>query len=305
LKKDQKILIAGANGYLGTHLSHRLKELGYEVILTDRAQKSVLGYENYIQKDLEDSTGLQEFLNGVDVIFFFTGKTGPAEQSFNEPKEFIQGNEVTLVNVLTAIKGFENKPKIVFPSTRLLYKGIDGSGLTEAAAKEAKTVYAVNKLACENYLDLYQRCFGIDYIVFRISLPYGSFVRQHKVSHGIMSFLINSARNGESLKIYGNGNQAGSFIHISDLVNVLIQATFNDSLKNEIYNVGGEDNLTLNSVISSIAKKFDVGVEHVDWPKVSQFAEHGDLVFDSSKINSKIEYQPMYTFGKWLEEIQL
>lgn len=305
MNKTKKILLTGANGFLGSNLSHRLIELGYDVLLTDRAGKSVLNHENYIQEDLADPKDLMALLKGIDVVFFFTGKTGPADESFDDPKEFIVGNEVTLTNLLKEVKSLKNKPKIIFPSTRLLYKGLANLSITEDAEKEAKTVYAVNKIACENYLDLYQRCFGIDYVIFRISLPYGSLIPQQKVSYGVMSYLINKARSGESLKIYGSGEQMGTFIHVTDLVNIMIEGALNDKVINDVYNIGGNDNLKMKDAITAIANKFSVGLEQVDWPNVSQFAEHGDLIFDSSKMEKIIDYKYGVTFLSWLKEIKI
>jgi UDP-glucose 4-epimerase len=299
--KNQKILITGANGYIGSHLAKSLIDLNYSVVLTDVQESSILGYKYYYKEDLVNPSRLSELLEDVKYIFFFTGKTGPADESFCSPNNFIIGNEVTLTNLLSKLKDLKVKPKIIFPSTRLLYQGLVGQPLNENSTLEAKTVYAVNKIACENYLDLYHRCFEIEYVIFRISLPYGSFIPQKKVSYGVMSYLINRAKSGNSLKIYGNGDQIGTFIHIKDLIKVIISGAFSNNVSNDIFNIGGHDNLKMKDAILAIAEKFNVAVDHVDWPVISQFAENGDLIFNSNKLSSKLHCSYDYSFKKWLE----
>ena len=301
--KNKKILITGSNGYLGSHLAHQLLEGGYDVLLTDRGSKSILDKGNYIQEDLAHPKKLSSLLQGVDLIFFFTGRTGPANESFNNPEEFIVGNEITLTNLLKEVRLLSNKPRIIFPSTRLLYKGSGNTSINEEMELEAKTVYAVNKIACENYLDLYHRCFGVNYTIFRISLPYGSFLTQDKISHGVMSFLINRAKEGKDLKIYGSGTQKGTLIHIKDLINILIKGALDDRTANNTYNVGGKNDLMMKDVIYAITKKYGVNAHEVEWPEVSLFAEHGDLIFDSSKLSSIIDYECEYDFFEWLKKI--
>jgi UDP-glucose 4-epimerase len=298
-----KILITGSNGYIGSHLAKKMISNGYDISLTDIQEKSVLNYTKYFKLDFTEPNLINKRVEGFDYIFFLTGRTGPAQDSFENPNEFILGNEITLLNLLKSIKNNNKKPKIIFPSTRLLYAGSKYSFIDENSEIEPKTVYAVNKIACENYLDLYQRCFGIDYSVFRISLPYGSFFEPNSNSHGVMSFLIKNAIKGNGLKIFGTGSQKGTFIHIEDLVNILIEASLNSKTNNGIFNIGGKNNLTMKEVILAIAEKYKVNAENVPWPEVSLFAEHGDIVFNSDKLNNIIEYSCKHDFFKWLKKI--
>lgn len=299
----KKILITGSNGYLGSHIAEKLIKDGNNVILSDISKNSIIDCPNYIQDDLLKPKKLIDILKDVEIIFFFTGRTGPADDSFKNPHEFILGNELTLVNLLKEVRILKKKPRIIFPSTRLIYKGSEVSSIDEDSCLEAKTIYAVNKIACENYLDLYQRCFDINYTIFRISLPYGSFIKSDKISHGVMSFLLNKAQKGEDLSIFGSGEQVGTFTHIKDLVNMLVLGSFNPETINKSYNVGGKNELNMKEVINAISNKYNVNASFVPWPDVSFFAEHGDIIFDSSKLKKEIDYDCKYDFFEWLERI--
>lgn len=299
----KKILITGSNGYLGSHVAEKLIRDGNNVILSDISNSSIIDCSCYIQDDLLKPKSLIKILKDIDIIFFFTGRTGPANDSFMNPHEFIVGNEVTLTNLLKEVRKLKKKPRIIFPSTRLIYQGSEKSSIDEDSKLEAKTVYAVNKIACENYLDLYQRCFGISYTIFRISLPYGSYVKSNKISHGVMSFLLDKAQKGEDLSIFGSGEQRGTFTHINDLVNMLLLGSFTHKTINKTYNIGGKNILNMQEVINAISIKYNVNASKVPWPDIYFFAEHGDIIFNSSKLKEEIDYDYKYDFFEWLERI--
>ncbi len=298
-----KVLVVGSNGYIGSNLSQRLIEKGFDVRLTDLSKKSQINSKAYHQADFSDLSSIEKLVDGIDLIYFFAGKTGNSEEGFNNPQDFISGNEVTLVNLLNVLKDKSSKPKVIFPSTRLLYQGSEQL-ITENSPLEAKSVYAVNKLACENYLRIYNENFGIDYTIFRISLPYGTFVQQDHVSYGVMSYLINRAREGNALFIFGEGKQKGSFIHIKDLVELLILGGLSNDTVNEVFNIGGPDSLEIGTVVESIGNKFGVDVSHKEWPEVSRKTDQGDLVFDSSRLLNLLDYTYTNSFATWLNQTE-
>ena len=296
-------LVVGSNGYLGSNLSYQLIKIGVKVRLADISENSIIPSNHYTQIDFTEKAGIVSILKDIEIVFFFAGKTGDSQLGFNQPDQFILGNEVTLVNLLNVIKDLEIKPKIIFPSTRLIYQGSD-SEIDENSKLEPKSVYSVNKLACENYLRIFGNCFDIDFAIFRISLPYGSIVPQNRLSYGIMSFLVNSAMNKQPLKIYGDGKQIGSLIHIQDLVNIIVNASSSSETNNEIFNIGGPDHFEMGEVVKLIASKFDVDVENVNWPDISKKTDQGNLIFNSEKILKILNYSFQYNFKEWISQVK-
>ena len=65
----RKILVTGANGYLGSHLSYRLIEQGYDVVLSDIGDVSILKHKSYIQHDFSESKSIEHLLKEVDLVF--------------------------------------------------------------------------------------------------------------------------------------------------------------------------------------------------------------------------------------------
>ena len=151
-----KCVVIGGQGFLGRHLVYYLRKHGHKVCSYDII---TLDEEGYRRVDMTDKASVKEIDLHVDYIFMFAGLTGTFA-SFDAYEKYVNINEICLLNLLDAIRKSEYRPKVVFPSTRLIYKGIDNP-LKEEDEKECKTIYAANKLACEGYLKAYQDSFDI------------------------------------------------------------------------------------------------------------------------------------------------
>lgn len=202
-----KCAVIGSKGYIGKHIIKYLSDhyqviaMGYDIVDSEEI--------NYQKIDLTDKDSIQQIDLNVDYIFNFAGLTG-TYAGFDAYEKYVSANEITLLNLLDAIRKSEYRPKVIFPSTRLVYKGVD-KPLKEEDEKESKTIYAANKLACEGYLKAYHDSFDIPYTVFRICIPYGNLLSSD-YSFGTIGFFIRQAKNGKDITLYGGGTL--SLIHI-------------------------------------------------------------------------------------------
>lgn len=297
-----QVAIFGANGYLGRHIALDLSQSGESTIrLSDQQTFSFDQRDLYCQIDLRDVNAVRDFVEGCEYIFFSAGLTGTS-QGFENYREFVEINEVGLLNVLDACQRHGNKPKIIFPSSRLVYKGKQNTPLREDDEKEFKTIYALNKYAGEQYLKMYAHCFGVPYTVFRICVPYGSRLPASE-SYGTLSHFISQARDKGEVVIFGDGEQKRTLVYIGDLVRILIQAGMNSITDTDVFNVGGADALAIREVAEKIALKFDAHVRFVPWPPLAEKIESGDTIFDATKLSAifNIEYQ--HTFDDWLSRL--
>lgn len=147
----------------------------FEIKLYDKADSHADYASNYVSIDMMSTESVRGIDLDCDAIFMFVGKTGSAN-GFDDFNTFIDINEKTLLNLLNEYRRQNSKAKIIFPSTRLVYKGKEGK-LKEEDEKEFKTIYAINKYACEQYLEQYNRVFGVRYCIFRICIPYGTMIK--------------------------------------------------------------------------------------------------------------------------------
>jgi len=293
-----KVLIIGSNGYIGKHLAKFLYEDGIQLSLCD-VQPEPLDPEMasvYTSLDVLDKEALTKIDFDVDGVFLFFGLTGTSV-GFKKYEEFITVNEVGLLNVLDRLKETQSKARVIFPSSRLVYKGQKDRKLKEDDEKEFKTIYALNKYACENYLNIYHECFGIDHTIFRICVPYGNLLGDY--SYGTMGFLLNRAKQGQNIVLYGDGSQKRTFTHVYDICQVLIKASFLERTRNDVFNIGGDD-FSLLQIANLVANKFGVNVAFSEWPALDLTIESGDTMFDASKLNALLNYQYKYQLVYWL-----
>ena len=241
-------------------------------------------------------------LETARIVFLFAGRTGTLD-GFDQPDEFLDSNERGLLHLLNLIRETGNTPRLVFPSTRLVYKGDHSRALPEEAPKECKTIYAMNKLAGESYLRMYRDVYDIPYTVFRICVPFGNSVSSVD-SYGTMQHFIARATRGEDLTIFGDGEQRRTLIHAEDLARVILGASCLSGTRDGIYNVGGADVLTIAQIARAIAERFGVAVSSVPWPEAHLRIESGDTVFDDALLREHLTPSYGWTFERWLATIE-
>ncbi len=293
----KKAAVIGANSYIARNLIAVLREHypGTGLKLYGLAEAHADGAEEYRRLDMTDPEQTAGLDLDCDAVFFFTGKTGTAN-GFDDYETFVRVNEIALLNLLNEYRRQGSSAKIIFPSTRLVYQGRPGM-LSEDAEKEFKTIYAVNKFACEQYLEQYHRMFGVRYCVFRICVPYGTLVPGAS-SYGTAEFMIDRASKGQDISLYGDGSVRRTLTYVGDIARALIEGACSEACANDVFNVGGED-YSLREMAELIAPKFGVGVVYTDWPEAALKIESGDTVFDDSKLRSALRFRYGMTFAEW------
>jgi UDP-glucose 4-epimerase len=294
-----KVAVFGCNGYIGKHLTNELIKNGHDVSGYSIEEKTYSHLIEYQKVDIQNKNKVESINFDFDQIFFFSGLTG-TQVSFDEYQKFIDINEKGLLNMLEAVKVQGFKPKIIYPSTRLVYKGIKGVELKEDSEKEFKTIYALTKFSGENILSMYNS-YGISYTIYRICVPYGnSFGTEY--SYGTIGTFVREALAGNPIYLYGDGQLKRTFTHVLDICDQIITTVNLPESNNEIYNIAGET-LSLLESAQEIANKFSVKVKLIDWPKRALELESGDTIFDSTKIMQIIKKQLTYNYSNWVAKL--
>jgi len=286
--------VIGGKGFIGKHLLYYLQKEGHQAASYDIVESEE---EGYARIDMTDANSVASIDLNVDYVFMFAGLTG-TYAGFDAYEKYMAINELALLNLLDAIRKSAFRPKVIFPSTRLVYKGMD-KPLKEEDEKESKTIYAANKMACEGYLQAYRDSFDIPYTVFRICIPYGNLL-SNDYSFGTVGFFIKQAKAGKDITLYGGGSIKRTFTHIEDLCYQVIEGAFAKESDGYIYNVGGET-LSLHDAAEIIAMKYGVNVTAVPWPERDLRIESDHTYFDDTKIQALLggmTYKRLDDFSK-------
>lgn len=295
------ITIIGANSYIARNLIANLDVKKNRLFLYDKDDFHKDGNLNYKKIDILNYGDLEKINYQSEIIYLFAGITGTAV-GFSKFESFIDINEKALLKILDMYVKKKSKAKIVFPSSRLVYKGKEDT-LKEDSEKEFKTLYAMNKFSCENYLKMYSDMFGLSYCIFRICVPYATRV-ENVSSYGTVEFFLSMAKKGEEIIIYGNGEQRRTFVHIDDLCEVLWLGAINKKCSNDIFNVGGGDVMSIKEVANCVANVYKVKIKSIQWPQEALLLESGSTVFDSSKLDSIIGKVYKRNILEWTKELK-
>lgn len=290
-----KCLVLGAGGYLGSHLAQALRSEGHDVRAVTR--KGPHGPP----VDVGDLASLKALDWAVDTVFLFAGVTGTTA-SFTQFQNFVHGNQIGLLNVLECIRQSGHRPRIVFPSTRLVYKGSE-QALPETAELQARTVYAASKIACELHLQAYANAFGIPYTVFRVCVPYGNTLGG-RYSYGTVGNFVQQALDSGRIRLYGDGSLRRTFTHVDDICRAFVLGSAHEDFANEVFNIPGED-LSLLQAARLIATQLQARIELATWPEFDQRIESGSTVFDGTKLLARLPSARLRTMGDWVRTIPL
>jgi UDP-glucuronate decarboxylase len=224
LYKDElvQLLLTGAAGFLGSHLSNKLIQEGHQVIGMDDLSTGSLknidhllknpNYE-FIKHDVR-----QPYEVNVDAILNFACPASPiAYQS--DPVRTIETNFLGMINLLHL--AHKTGARILQASTSEIYGDPTQSPQTEAYWGNVNPIgirscYDEGKRAAETLCFDYKRQYGLDVRVIRIFNTYGP---NMSINDGrVVSNFIVQALKGEAISIYGEGQQTRSFCYVSDLI---------------------------------------------------------------------------------------
>ena len=290
--KKLKTITIGSNGYIGRNLSYLLSQQGVLNFDFDLSPTTENSWMKYSSLDVRTKSDFNKIDLDVDVIFFMAGITGTSD-GFDSYENYYNVNVIGLTNLLNFIKEKKISPKIIFPSTRLVYKGVENKSLSEDSEKKPNTIYALTKLICEDTLKIYNEVYNINYEVLRICVPYGNLVDED-YSYGTIGFFIKRAQSNQPITLYGDGELKRTFTHVFDICNSLINIGLQLSSTNDIYNIGGET-YSLLEIAKIIKEKYNGEIEFIDWPEIALKIESGDTIFNSKKLDTYLNIKKYKT----------
>jgi len=253
----KKCLILGGGGFIGSHLADALLAKNFDVVIFDKLNFSrkninhILDKVKIIEGDFNNEIDLKTALKDIDIAFHLVSSTLPANSNEN-PIYDVETNLVSTLRFLN--EAFINEiSKIIFISSGGTVYGIpERLPIKEYHPRKPICSYGIIKKTIEDYLYMFERLYGLDYYVFRLSNPYGE--RQNPfVAQGVIPVFLKKLIKGEKIEIWGDGSVERDYIYISDAVNALIKC-LEVNPKERIFNLGSGKGYTLNDIIGIIEK---------------------------------------------------
>lgn len=240
-----KILVTGGAGFIGSHLSKKLLDLGHDVIVLDNLltgeRQNISDLEKnrnfaFVNSDVENYQGTK-----VDFIFHLASPASPRDYQ-KYPIETMLANSQGTLNMLFMAEKY--KSGFLLASTSEIYgdpkvhpQKEDYWGNVNPVGP--RSCYDEAKRFAESLVTTFVLRKNVDARIVRIFNTYGP--KMQKDDGRVISNFINQALINKPITVYGKGEQTRSFCYVSDLVEGLVRAAFGKNTKGEVFNLGNPD----------------------------------------------------------------
>ena len=261
LKK--RVVVTGCAGFIGSHLVDKLlldKQIVTGIDNLNTGQKIFLenAFKNkkfkFVYGDLLNLNLLKKILKNVDLVYHLAANAD-VRSGFNHPKKDLEQNAICTFNLLEAMRHNSVK-KIVFTSTAPIYGDVKLFPTPENAPLPNQTsLYGASKLYCEGLIQSYCEGYNFQSWIFRFVSILGP-----RYSHGHVFDFYKQLKVNKSkkLKIFGNGFQRKSYLHVKDCISAIIIAINKSKKKINIFNLGCNEFLNVRKSAKIISKKLNL-----------------------------------------------
>jgi len=246
LFNEKNVLITGGVGYIATWLKNKIERFCNKVIVIDKNIKNEK--ENYYYVDITNKNSIDKILkqSRFDYIFHFAALIS-VYQSIKSPYSHFNVNSFGTLNLAESVRQYQDKAKIIFNSTGLVYGNPKELPITINHPLSPNTPYAASKAAAEDILSSYSRTYGIKVSVLRLFNVYG---KNQKPPLFIPSF-IHRCLNDKQIKV-GNINTSRDFIYITDAIEAILRAAVYSKKSLSYYNIASGLEYKISDVIEII-----------------------------------------------------
>ncbi|AEP13226.1 MULTISPECIES: NAD-dependent epimerase/dehydratase family protein [Chloracidobacterium] len=248
------ILVTGGNGFIGSHLVDRLAGQA-SVIVFDRRERR---YDppppgvRVVTGSLSDRDLVRNVLTefGVETVYHLAWSS-IHETATRHPVADIEANLLPTVQLLDACREAGVRRVVYVSSGGTVYGTPCAGTIAEDHPTQPINAYGVTKLTVEKYLGAYHHLYGLEYVIFRPSVPYGP--RQNPLGRqGAVTVFLYRALRGEPVVIFGDGQTSRDFFFVTDMLEPLVQAGSGTAGVNRVFNLGGGHAYSLNELVATI-----------------------------------------------------
>jgi UDP-glucuronate 4-epimerase len=311
-----KVLITGAAGFIGSHLSERLLDDGLIVIGVDnfddfydprikrRNIEGCLKNKNFklVEADIRDSSAMDKAVgSGVEIIVHLAAKAG-VRPSIEKPLLYADVNiNGTMVLLEAARKHKVNK--FIFGSSSSVYGNNKKVPFSEEDSVDFPiSPYAATKKACELICHTYHHLYGISVTSLRFFTVYGPRQRPDLAIHKFAKLI----EQGKPIPVYGDGSMMRDFTYIDDIIDGIV-AAMNKCNGFHLYNLGESRPISVNDLIAELEKA--LGKKAVKQYLPSQPGDVERTYADVTKAVRELGYKPdtiiqdgLAKFVQWLRQ---
>lgn len=313
----ETVLVLGATGNLGAYSALALKNAGFNVIAAGKRESDNDFFKDkgieYISVDVTEKESFTK-LDGknISIVADFAGEL-PSRCAFN-PQALIRTITEATMNVLEFMRKTGAK-KIIFPTTPydLFQYHETGEPINPDCPRSYPptgdhSIYAIAKNAAVDLIENYHNEYGISRFILRFFTIYQYHPNAYHYADGKMRKmpyrnLIDRAKAGEAISIYGDPTRVKEMVYIKDFTKVVVAAAESE-LEGGFYNIGSPDRVSLEEMIRGIVEVFspdnNKSVISYDPSKPDTLQS----ILDWTKTKKELGYKPEYDFIKMMKDFK-
>lgn len=248
----------------------------------------------FIKGDIRNPQLLTKIIDHVDTVVNIAAETH-VDRSIIDPNAFLQNNTVGTFTLLEAIRKHNNKAKVVQVSTDEVYGQALAGSFKESQQLYPSNPYSASKAAADMFVLAYCKTYGLNISITRCTNNFGPYQLPEKL---IPKIIIRALKN-LPIPIYGSGTNIRDWIYVTDHCEA-IETVVKKGLPGEVYNVSAGNEISNIDIAKQILKALQKSESLITF--VEDRPGH-DVRYslDSSKLRSKLNWQPQTSFPKSLE----
>jgi NAD dependent epimerase/dehydratase len=308
--KNIKILITGADGFIGSHLIELLIQTGYNVrafvyynsfnsngwldTLSEETKRKV----EIFSGDIRDPNGVREAMIGIDIVFHLAALIA-IPFSYHSPDSYIDTNVKGTLNILQAARDQKVK-RILITSTSEVYGTAQFVPITELHPKQPQSPYSASKIGADAIADSFYRSFNLPITIVRPFNTYGPRQSARAVIPTIITQLLNGA---EEIKL-GDIIPTRDLLFVKDTVNGFLKiAQCNELIGHEV-NIATQSEISIGDLAQQLIKIINPNAKIItDSIRLRPEKSEVFRLFGSNeKLKSYTDWEQEYTLEKGLKE---
>ena len=304
-----KIIVTGATGFIGSHLTEYFVENGFNVIAFDRYNSNNdwgwlenSKYKNDFQVilgDIRDYDSVSKAMSGCDAVFHLAALIG-IPYSYVSPLAYIRTNIEGTYNVLEAAKNLELE-QILITSTSETYGTAQYVPIDEKHPIVGQSPYSASKIAADQLAISYFKSFELPVKIVRPFNTYGP----RQSARAIIPTIISQLLNGKTEIELGSLSPTRDLTFVKDTCTGFKEIYNSDSLFGEVTNIGMKAEISIGDLAKLIANVMDVelSIKSTDERIRPENSEVERLFCDNTKLLKHTSWKPNYTLEQGIAKV--
>jgi NAD dependent epimerase/dehydratase len=299
----KKILVTGADGFIGSHLTEALVKQGYNVrafVLynsfnswgwLDSISKTVRANLDVFAGDIRDPHGVRLAMQGCDAVLHLAALIA-IPYSYHSPDTYIDTNVKGTLNVLQAAREF-GVSKVIHTSTSEVYGTARFVPITENHPLQGQSPYSASKIGADQLAYSFFASFGVPVIIARPFNTYGP----RQSARAVIPTIISQIASGSRRLRLGATHPTRDFNYVADTVSAFIAALNSKQGIGEVINFGSNYEISIGDTVNLISEVMGVEVE-IETEKVRLRPERSEverLWAENTKAKDMLNWSPAYS----------